>query len=138
MYVFVYGTLRVGGGNHARLLARLPLATIIAELPYRMVSLGGFPGLIPSEVTENGPKMYQITGELYNVTKDEFASLDRLEGYPTFYNRIQFPLQEFGIDNSAWVYVLKPEDGEGCLDVAQGDWMEWKHGIVYNMVNEEN
>lgn len=133
-YVFVYGTLRCGGGNHARLLARLPVATIIAELPYRMVSLGGFPGLVPSDHAA----MHQITGELYEVTKEEFASLDRLEGYPTFYNRIQFPLQEFGIDNSAWVYVLKPEDGEGCIDVTGGDWMEWKHGIVYNMTNEEN
>jgi len=131
MYVFVYGTLREGCGNHERLLGRPPIATIIAELPYRMVSLGGFPGLVPSELGLHGHKLHQITGEIYEVSDIEFERLDRLEGYPDFYNRIQFPLQEFGIDNSAWVYVLKPEDGIGCLSVETGNWITWKQSSMY-------
>lgn len=120
-YVFVYGTLRIGHGNHARLLGREPLATIIAELPYRMVSLGGFPGLIPSP-----DKAHQITGEIYNVDEREFRALDMLEGYPTFYNRIQFPLHDYGIDGQAWVYVLDERDGTGNADVVSGDWVEFR------------
>ena len=71
-FVFVYGTLREGCGNHERLLGRKPNATIIAELPYRMVSLGGFPGLVPSELGLRGNKLHQITGELYEVTPKQF------------------------------------------------------------------
>lgn len=117
MYVFVYGTLKRGHGNH-HLINKEPEATIIAELPFKMISLGGFPGLIESD------KLHNITGEIYHVDKETFARLDRLEGYPDFYKRQQFDLKDFGIDGKAWFYYLPLNDAyyQRAQVVESGEW----------------
>lgn len=116
--VFVYGTLKRGQGNH-HLINQEPEATIIAELPFRMISLGGFPALIPSDGTN-----YQIVGEVYSVDKDTFARLDRLEGYPQLYDRMQMDLKPFGIDDKAWFYYMRLNNGymRSVNYVESGNW----------------
>ena len=72
-YVFVYGTLKKGFGNH-RLLAEAEYVGP-ACVKGHLISLGGFPGLIynPHEVTQ---------GEVYRVTSaTQWERLDRLEGF---------------------------------------------------------
>ena len=78
--VFVYGTLMRRCGNH-RLLETSTLLGRAWTLPeYELLSLGGCPGLVPAGKTS-------VAGELYRVTPEVLADLDRLEGHPTFYRR---------------------------------------------------
>lgn len=94
--VCVYGTLKEGFGNHRLLRDSEKLGEFKTNPVFTMLHLGGFPGIIEKGETE-------ITCEIYKVVDDNIlTSLDRLEGYPTFYNRktIDTPWGE------AWIYYL--------------------------------
>lgn len=111
--VAVYGSLRKGLGNH-RLLEH---ATFIGkdQIPnFEMYSLGAFPFIRPSETTN------LITIEVYEVDSDQFARLDMLEGYPSFYDR-KLVNTEYG---EAWIYFIdqSPRDHD---HVVEGDWVEY-------------
>lgn len=77
--VFVYGTLKKGGGNY-RLLEN---ATFVAkghtQEKMQMLSAGGFPVVFPDV-----PRGY-VTGEIYAVDDKTLASLDRLESAGSMY-----------------------------------------------------
>lgn len=97
--ITVYGSLLKGLGNHGLLdndeSVLLGEHTIEEELV--MVSLGGFPGLIITP----GKKNF-IHVETYEVSDRVFARVERLEGYPDFYDR--YPVSTpFG---NSEVYVL--------------------------------
>lgn len=118
--VVVYGTLRKGFGNHRLLTTSEELFAGSLPLPYRMISLGAFPGLIPTE--DN----HDISVEIYKVTEEVLERLDRLEGYTGsaydgFYGRdvIDTPV------GPAYVYVLG-EAYEGHEPVTSGNWREFK------------
>ena len=92
--VFVYGTLKKGMGNHDLLGDSDFLGECV--IPGTLINLGAFPAYIITE--EKGT----VTGEVYELKEPVFLTLDRLEGYPDFYNRV---LREtpFG---EAWVYYI--------------------------------
>lgn len=97
--LFVYGTLKRGFHNHRCLGDN---ATYLGEavLPgYRMYSLGGFPAIAEGEG--------EVQGELYEIDDAGFKSCDRLEGYPSFYNRSEVAVlicRESEAYQTAWVY----------------------------------
>lgn len=82
-YVFVYGTLRDGSGYEAELEG------------FRKDDTGRFPTLIPDPEAS-------VTGEVHKVTEARLRQLDRYEGVPTLYKRVEAPM---GI----WVYIGDPE-----------------------------
>jgi gamma-glutamylaminecyclotransferase len=101
--VFVYGTLKSGHGNN-RLLAQAEcLGRAVLELPYKFVCLGGFPGLVHTRDAVYPASA--VGGEVWEVDEFTFKRLDRLEGYPNFYDRTQIETP-FG---TAWTYVLPAE-----------------------------
>lgn len=106
--VFVYGSLKQGYGNHPLIATGELLGEHITEPKYTMYSLGSFPA-----VTLRGDT--GISGEVYAVDDETFARLDRLEGYPHFYDRtvIDTPHGE------AWMYFLEREEGN---EVEGGVW----------------
>jgi gamma-glutamylcyclotransferase (GGCT)/AIG2-like uncharacterized protein YtfP len=116
-YVAVYGSLRQGLGNH-RLLEQSELVGIhTVSLPYTMLDLGSFPGLV-----RNKWKTTPITVEVYAVDDETMESLDWLEGYPRFYNREQV---EIG-DKEAWIYFLADRTQYvRTATVASGDWKSY-------------
>lgn len=116
--VAVYGSLREGLGNHRLLASSEKVGTYRVKLPYYMISLGGFPGLIPCDDTN------WITVEVYEVTEDTFANLDRLEGYPNFYDRVQVTVGE----HTPWIYHLPSDYGTGPV-VESGDWVNDKDAL---------
>lgn len=113
----VYGTLRKGFGNH-RLLNNehcTHLGTFETTADWKMVSLGGFPGVIP-----NGTQA--ITVEVYKVESEEVDQrLDWLEGYPTFYGKTKLETP-WGV---ADMYVLTEEKYGNLPIVKSGDWKEY-------------
>lgn len=113
MKVFAYGTLKQGFGNHGRMLdagGTLVARDVIPAGQFRMISLGAFPGLL---VTDDGPP---IVGEVYDV--QTMKPLDRLEGYPHFYDRTEVTTES---GTKCWVYYLHDNDGEA---IPSGEWTE--------------
>lgn len=79
--IAVYGSLRFGHGNWRALLNCNPVKTEVVNIPFKMVSLGGFPGLVPSEDNND------ITIELYDVSNATYRAVEQLESYPDFYQK---------------------------------------------------
>lgn len=116
--VMVYGSLKRGYGNH-RLLERGKAEFKGLEVlrgPYRMVSLGGFPGVVrePDRTVNN-----HIIGEVYEVDVDTLHALDLLEGHPEWYTR-QKVVGEHG-HGKCWVYIL-PQSYLENETVQSGCW----------------
>lgn len=83
--VTVYGSLLKGLGNwHWHL--NNPDSKLLGEHTlnggFVMISLGGFPGLIIDEKSKDS-----IFVETYEVSDGVYKSIERLEGYPNFYDK---------------------------------------------------
>lgn len=97
--VFVYGTLKKG--NSSRGLDRWSLgANFIGDAvtslnKFTLYDLGAFPA-----VGLNGEDY--IAGEVWSVDKDTLDDLDKIEGYPDFYNRIRVDTTK----GEAWMYYM--------------------------------
>ena len=113
MLIAVYGSLLKGLGNHPLLETSELVGDEVLPLNYDMLDLGGFPGLTPKEEESD------IFIEVYKVDDDTFKRLDRLEGYPHFYNR-KLVETSFG---EAWIYYLSsPREYTGINVVESGNW----------------
>jgi gamma-glutamylcyclotransferase (GGCT)/AIG2-like uncharacterized protein YtfP len=111
--IAVYGSLRKGFGNHRLIDHCELLSTEVVKIPYKMVSLFGFPGLLPDNKENN------ITIEVYEVDDETYRRVERLESYPTFYDKriINTTLGEME------VYVLAdPSRYQNAPLVESGDW----------------
>ncbi len=73
--VFVYGTLKRHGANHAFLAGQKFLGVARTAPGFALFSLGDYPGLVPWPADRNG-----ITGEVWSVDTACLAQLDQLEG----------------------------------------------------------
>lgn len=113
MDVMVYGSLKRGGHNHHW----LGDARYIGEASvrgYRLYSLGSFPAAARSWL---GPVIH---GEVYRVTPEQLANLDRLEGVEThFYRRVQVTTVEGA---TVLMYVQLPLQVQGLKPVPGGRW----------------
>ena len=103
VYVMTYGSLMNGYHNHQ--FMENAKGTYVGkaksiEANYDMISMhGSFPAIIP------GNKRF--TGELYSVPMEGVVnSLDFLEGYPDFYDRVPIKVECNGQEYNAIVYVL--------------------------------
>jgi len=120
--IFVYGTLRPDCGNdvlwrgkaHARFdgLAILPR--------FRLVSGGAFPFALPdADADAVGALIVPNDGEYDEV----LARMDRLEGYPRFYDRLMVAVDTPDGIVKAWVYTpAHPDEYDHLADVPDGDW----------------
>jgi gamma-glutamylaminecyclotransferase len=73
--LFVYGTLKRGGMNHAQLASEKFIATAQTQPGYRLYDVGSFPGLVPDATAQ-----HSIAGELWEVSDAGLARLDCFEG----------------------------------------------------------
>lgn len=128
-FVFVYGTLKEGFGNHYLLEGALCVHKGVLEVPAKMVSLGPFPGLILNEEW----KAQNIWGEYYQINDETLRMLDILEGYPSFYDRQLVPGSGRLRGQDVWVYHL-PEEEYGdheevtsrCWGVSEEEVKKWE------------
>ena len=81
----------------------------------------GFPAIVLKGRT-------RIVGEVLTVDDDAFRSMDRLEGYPSFYRREQRQVNLVGGGRVlAWVYVMNRLP-EGAKVIEGGDWRKYRRG----------
>ena len=114
MLVAVYGTLKTGGENHARLLpGKAPEFRGFVEIPYRMYANDAYPMLVP-----DGAR-HRIFVEVFEVSEDELRELDALEE-PYDYRRETVYLSEQGCDVEVYVHSAPPPSGFAA--VPSGDW----------------
>lgn len=111
--VFVYGTLRSGGANHALLRDSRYLGAHRTAPRYTMVDLGPYPGVLPRGRTA-------IVGELYAVSPAVFAVIDELEDYPRLYTRERITTPH----GPAWLYLYR-QRALARLRVPDGDWLRY-------------
>jgi len=115
MKVAVYGSLREGLGNHEVLNGAPKIAETFTGPEFKMISLGGFPGVLP------GDKKVKV--EVYQVDDEETKiGLDRLEGYPDFYDRKEVKLEN---GDKAWIYILNERYKELDKKEHITDWKEF-------------
>jgi gamma-glutamylcyclotransferase (GGCT)/AIG2-like uncharacterized protein YtfP len=114
--VFVYGTLKSGEANNPLLTDNdaEKLGDFDLVGPYRMFSLGGYPGVC--RVTGIGDAT--IKGEVWEVSEECLHSLDLLEGHPEYYARSKIPTDY----KNAWIYLLPQHYREQFPEVEEGDW----------------
>jgi gamma-glutamylaminecyclotransferase len=116
MKLFVYGTLKRGFPNHH--VMEYAKGTFLKEItfPARMYSLIGFPAIyLDHEST--------VHGELFEVPEDNIGIIDRLEGSPGFYQRVEVPIDGEG---EVSTYVMDEATLKRCrawdYQIKEGVW----------------
>lgn len=98
--IAVYGSLKRGYGNHALLRNSRLIRSQVINIPFTMIDLGAFPGLIRN----NNDNQYFV--EIYEVTPEVYRTIETLEGYPNFYTKHSFDLEDEEIE----IYVLNEQN----------------------------
>jgi len=75
MLLFIYGTLKRGGANHARLAGQQYLGEARTVAGFTLYSLVDYPGLVAEPSDQAG-----VTGELWRVNNACLERLDAFEG----------------------------------------------------------
>lgn len=73
--LFVYGTLKRGGANHAMMRDQRYLGPARTAPGHTLYSLGEYPGMVADQADANG-----VDGELWMVSPEAQARLDTFEG----------------------------------------------------------
>ena len=115
--LFVYGTLKRGFRAHD-MLQRWN-AVFLGEAKtvpkYQLYKVGWFPGMVCDEAQKGG-----VVGELFQITKETFAALDRYEGAPNLFKREQI-LLDTGEEVTAYLFN---QEYEALERVESGEWLE--------------
>ena len=120
VHVFVYGTLRSGDCRHgiASLIDVLHEEAYLKD--FKMLNLGGFPGITPGEG--------RVRGEVHEFKS--FIELDRIEGChdnstDSLYLREEVEVElPDGNTVRAWTYIFNRADRLGDVEIiANGDWL---------------
>ena len=86
--LFIYGTLKRGCRNHARLRAAAFLGEAWTESGYTLMDCGAYPGLVRSGGSE------RVCGELYQFDASQLAALDAFEDAPGEFLRTSIQLSD--------------------------------------------
>ncbi len=114
MLLAVYGTLRRGFKAHALLKNAKLLWSGFVKMPFRMIVHNCIPFLMPCETPKD------IYVEVYEVSKHVLEAIDRYEGVPILYRRIEVEIPRLG---KAFIYVASgPIEGEIVDD---GDFLRY-------------
>ncbi len=136
--LFVYGTLREGGSNHAWLLRTQPEGLTRAWVGGRLFHLpAGYPALVPGvDPGTPPPGPGWVRGDFVGYEdgadlESALADLDPLEGVEEglFTREVLTVLLEGGHRYQAWVYVFHvdrlPRLQREAVEVLGGDWASY-------------
>ena len=118
--LIVYGTLMSGERNHrfCRNAVNITPCTVTGTL----YDTGyGFPAFAPEG---DGT----VKAELIEIPIEDWAAVDRLEGYPRLYDRqlMQAMLADGG-EATGWVYIMNNLPPMATV-IESGSWKEYRHG----------
>src|SRR5690606_2904045 len=128
VFVFVYGTLKRGYGNHGVLGGSEFVGEAVTDRHNYYMFDGGFPWVV-----DGGE--HKVVGELYEVkSKNILDNLDRLEGVPYMYVKSEVDVVTlYGQHYSAYMYIASEastrrlfELGEPMEPVGRDRLVEWK------------
>lgn len=122
--VAVYGTLRKSGWNHSLIEKSLFLGSTRTDNSWKML-VSGIPFITKGEDS--------IAIEVYEVDEATFRSLDRLEGFPNYYDR-KIIDTEFG---QAWIYFVHSVNLRGLTYVKNGDYIEHLTQVAVDAYNRK-
>lgn len=111
-FVFVYGTLKSGWGNHDSYMAD---AKFIKDVALKGVSIHTDEATRLPFAMKN--KKGRIQGEIYEVDDQTLKMLDRLESHPVWYKRQLFKVGKYKV----WIY-LNPEEAKDLPIIPNGNW----------------
>jgi gamma-glutamylcyclotransferase (GGCT)/AIG2-like uncharacterized protein YtfP len=136
--LFVYGTLREGGANHAWLMRTQPEGLTRAWVAGRLFHLpAGYPALVPGvEPPDPPPGPGWVRGDFVGYEDEAdlesaLADLDPLEGVEEgLFTREVLPVRlEGGPRFKAWVYVFHverlPRLERDAVELTDGDWASY-------------
>ena len=114
--IFVYGSLRRGGFNHALFAGARFLGEAATAPHYSLHDLGPYPALVAGGTTS-------VLGELYSLSPEQLAAADELEGHPTVYTRGPIALAAPHEIVAAEAWLRAPEAVAHLPLVPSGDWL---------------
>lgn len=118
MRVFVYGTLRRGEAYAGEMRGLTYLGAGWTQPIYSMVDCGAWPAMLEDGTTA-------IYGELYEATIRQIEALDRFEGVPHLYLRIDVRMAD---GTTAAGYVMPAYRVVGKAVIPGGDWVRREEG----------
>ena len=105
IYVFVYGTLKRGHGNHSCIAEGIFVGEA-TTVEFYALHVDGLP-----MVDRNNP-VSPVHGEVYKVSTDTLMELDRLEGHPYHYRRAMVSVALVGGETlRVWLYFHTEPSG---------------------------
>lgn len=111
----VYGSLRQGMHNHDLLNNSKLVKVKTVNVPFKMVSFGMYPALIPDS---NG-QSHDVVFEIYEVNDDVYSTVEILEGYPDFYQKAwsaDGSFEYYYVPDKEKYYISRFEDEEHIVD----------------------
>jgi len=116
-FVFAYGTLMNGYGNHRYYLSQSEYLGKGEITGYALYAVSSFPGIVP----ECGEK---VKGEVYQLDQDTLKRLDNLEGKGNLYLRKKVEVRVNGQIVQAWTYIWNRETSD--IEKIKYDAQPWK------------
>jgi gamma-glutamylcyclotransferase (GGCT)/AIG2-like uncharacterized protein YtfP len=98
--IAVYGTLKKGYGNHNYYLGDAKMVGKGKTKDRYPLVVDGLPYLV-----DDKGKGHNVEVEVYKVNDKTLASIDRLEGHPTWYKRKQVHVNVNGKTMLCWIYL---------------------------------
>jgi gamma-glutamylcyclotransferase (GGCT)/AIG2-like uncharacterized protein YtfP len=111
MKLFVYGTLRKGQSAHALLQGAPLIAEAWTDPCFELVNMGDYPGLVLGGNTA-------VRGEIYDVSPNTLAQLDRYEEAPEVYQRATLVVA----GHEVLTYLLPAAFALERPRLPEGDW----------------
>ena len=101
--IFVYGTLKKGFRNHDRFCGNA-ISIELATVNGRLYDTGwGFPAM---QLSDNPDDI--VHGEIITIPEADLPAIDRLEGVPRLYQRVEIrAVSEDGTKSTAYCYVME-------------------------------
>lgn len=101
--IFVYGTLKKGFRNHDRFCGNA-ISIELATVNGRLYDTGwGFPAM---QLSDNPDDI--VHGEIITIPEADLPAIDRLEGVPRLYQRVEvMAVSDAGTESAAYCYVME-------------------------------
>ena len=127
VFVAVYGSLRSGMENHSINInaGAKSLGNGFTDENYRLSRYGK--AYFPVVSLKKEDSVSPIRVEVFETDEAGLTGpYDRLEGYPSFYNRTEVPITlDSGDKVTAWIYHIDDIRCHGD-NVEDGDWVQFK------------